>query len=113
MTGEQGDVSRARALDLLDQQRRRILELSDRVSAGQRALQRSTAALAWRSPAQVEFDLRLMDLQQTLARSSGALRAALAECDRARDLLQASTAVQWRGAGWEKDPVGYPGVFPR
>jgi hypothetical protein len=99
-----GELSRV--LDLLDQQRRRILVLSGLVSAGQRELVHSTAVLSWRSPARLEFDSRLADLSRVLALSSGALQAALAECDRARDLVRsrlmaegASTVAATRFAG--------------
>lgn len=102
------DVSRARALELLDAQRRRILEISRAVVDGEQKLQRCSTDLAWRSPSRVEFDLRVGELHDAFARSAGALRAALAECDRARGLVQASSAVERRGAGWEKDVVGYP-----
>jgi hypothetical protein len=74
-----------RALDLLGQQRRRILDLSSLVSVGQRTLQNSTAELLWRSPARLEFDLRLTEIQSALSHGSRVLSAALAECDRARD----------------------------
>jgi hypothetical protein len=76
-----------RALDLLGQQRRRILDLSSLVSVGQRTLQNSTAELLWRSPARLEFDLRLTEIQSALSHGSRVLSAALAECDRARDLV--------------------------
>lgn len=102
------DVSRARALDLLDEQRRRILELSDAVVDGQRQLQRSITSLSWRSPSRFEFDVRVSDLLGGFARSAGSLRAALAECDRARDLLRADTTVERRGGGWEKEFSGRP-----
>lgn len=82
------DATRARVLDLLDQQRRRISDLAGRVAAGRRSLEASTVVPAWRSPARYEFDLRLGDLHQRLARCSGSLRAAQSECDRARALLQ-------------------------
>jgi hypothetical protein len=102
------DVSRARALELLNQQRRQILELSDAVINGQRRLSRSTASLTWRSSSRFEFDIRVGELHDTFASSAGSLRAALAECDRARDLLQAGSTVQQRGNGWSKDFAGHP-----
>ena len=102
------DVSRGRALELLDEQRRQILALSDAVVGGQRLLERSTASLAWRSTSRVEFDARVGELHDTFASSAGSLRAALVECDRARDLLRAGSTVEQRGDGWSKDFVGYP-----
>ncbi|MET4637385.1 hypothetical protein [Mycetocola sp. 2940] len=83
------DATRARVLDLLDQQRRRISGLAERVAAGRRALETSTVVPAWRSPARYQFDLRLADLHQRLDRCSTALRAAQSECDRARSVLLA------------------------
>lgn len=83
-----GQAALARVLDLLDQQRRRIVELTGHVAAGRRALERSTVSMNWRSPARTEFDLRLDDLQQVLARCQLSLAAALTECDRARTLLR-------------------------
>lgn len=102
------DVSRARTLELLDTQRRRILEISRAVVDGEHKLQRCSATLTWRSSSRVEFDRSVGELHDAFVRSAGALRAALAECDRARDLVQASSAVEQRGDGWEKDFVGYP-----
>lgn len=102
------DVSRARALELLDAQRRRILEISGAVVEGEQKLQRCSATLAWRSSSRVEFDLRVGELHDAFVRSAGALRAALAECDRARSLLQAGSTIERRGSGLEKDFVGHP-----
>jgi hypothetical protein len=95
-----------RALDLLDQQRRRILDLSRLVSVGQRTLQNSTAELLWRSPARLEFDQRLTEIQRAVAHGSRVLSAALAECDRARDLVLSRLAAGDCHAGREKDFVG-------
>jgi hypothetical protein len=102
-----GELSHVRALDVLDQQRRRILDLVGLVAAGQRTLQQSTVALDWRSTARLEFEVRLSDLHRALARSSGALQAALAECDRARELLRASLTKEPSVAEREKDFIGY------
>jgi hypothetical protein len=99
-----GELSRT--LDLLDQQRRRILDLLRLVSSGQRRLQHSTDAILWRSPARLEFDSRLSDLHRVLACSSEALRAALAECDRARELLRSALAAEGSSDG-ESNFVGY------
>ncbi|WP_411722304.1 hypothetical protein [Mycetocola sp.] len=102
-----GELSRT--LDLLDQQRRRILDLTRLVTAGQRTLQHSTAVLLWRSPARLEFDSRLGALQRNLARTSGALAAALTECDRARDLLRSAlAAADDSGTAGERAFIGYP-----
>ncbi len=104
----QSDVSRARALDLLDEQHRRILELSDAVTESRRLVQRSVDVLAWQSPSRITFDIRVSSLLDGFARSAGSLRAALSECDRARELLRAGTTVERRGDGWEKDFTGSP-----
>lgn len=101
-----GGLSHTRALDLLDQQRRRILDLSGLLSSGQRTVQHSTDSLSWRSPARSEFEMRLTDLHRILDHSAGALATALAECDRARDVVRATLAAEWSAA--EKDFVGYP-----
>jgi len=102
------DVSRARALEVLGEQRRQILELSDAVADGQRLLSDSTSSLTWRSASRFEFDRRVGELHDSLANSAGHLRAALAECDRARDLLRAGTTIERRGDGWSKDFAGSP-----
>ncbi|MBG6238592.1 hypothetical protein IWX78_001564 [Mycetocola sp. CAN_C7] len=102
------DVSRARALDLLDEQSRRTRALADDLADGQRRLHHATDTLTWRSASRYEFDRRMADLTSALARSAGALRIALDECDRARELLRADTTIERRGGGWEKDLVGYP-----
>lgn len=101
------EVSRARALELLNEQRRQILALADAVVDGQRLLSRSTASLTWRSSSRIEFDVRVGELRDSLASSAGSLRAALAECDRARDLVRAGTTIEQRGNGWSKDFAGY------
>lgn len=101
-----GELSRA--LDLLDQQRRRILELSGLVSAGRRELLRSAGVLSWRSPARLEFDSRLSDLHRALARGSNALQAALAECNRARDLVRSGLTAEGTGAVADSSLVGVP-----
>lgn len=101
------EMSRARALELLDEQRRQILALADAVIDGQRLLSRSTASLTWRSSSRIEFDMRAGELRDSLASSAGSLRAALAECDRARDLARAGTTIEQRGDGWSKDFARY------
>ena len=103
-----GDASRARALDLLDEQRRRIVALTARVAAAQRTLQQSATPPDWRSPSRVEFGLRMTDLRRALARSSASLHAALTECDRARDLVRAVLLAGPPVAERERDFVGYP-----
>jgi hypothetical protein len=102
-----GELSHVRALDLLDQQHRRILDLVGLVAAGQRTLQQSTVELHWQSTARLEFEVRLIDLYRALAGSSGALQAALAECDRARELLRAYLTKEPSVAEREKDFIGY------
>ena len=107
------DLSRARALDLLSEQRRRIVALTGRVSAGQRTLEQSATAPGWRAPSGVEFELRLTDLRRALASSSGSLQAALLECDRARDVLRAGLLSGPGVAESEKAFIGYPAGAPR
>ena len=106
------DAARARALDLLAQQRHRICDLTERVVAGQRTLQRSTVAPRWRSPARFAFDRRLADLHQSLARCVTSLRAALSECDRARSVLLNALDSDQNQVLQDKDFVGYPGQRP-
>ncbi|MET1051916.1 MAG: hypothetical protein ABWX65_04680 [Mycetocola sp.] len=107
------DVARTRALDLLDEQRRRIEALVDSVADGQARLGRTTASLAWRSASRYEFDRRITELHGLLARGAGALRAALVECDRARELLRAGASVERRGDGWTTGFAGYPAAGRR
>ncbi|SFN84494.1 hypothetical protein [Mycetocola miduiensis] len=101
-----GELSRV--LDLLDQQRRRILELSALVSAGRRELLRSTGVLSWRSPARLEFDSRLSDVHRVLASGSNALQVALAECNRACDLVRSGLAAEGAGIAAGSSFVGLP-----
>jgi hypothetical protein len=107
------EMSHARALDLLDQQRRRILDLSGLVCGGERTLRISTATPVWRSPARFEFDSRMSDLRRSLARCSGSLQAALAECDRARELLRSGCLNEGSRGQPVQNFAGHPAGTPR
>ncbi|GHD44203.1 hypothetical protein D9V29_03475 [Mycetocola manganoxydans] len=101
------DVSLARVLELLAEQRRRIVELLDQTTDAQRVLRDSASSLLWKAPSRLLYDRRVTALQRALAQAAAALQAALAECDRARDHARTVSSALVP-AGVEKDYVGYP-----